>query len=80
MSAGGWLGLAASPGFAVMAVASANTPTAMLCSAPGGWPIGGMTVMYVLMSVFHAAPWLAMLRQLRSGPSLAASGNTPADH
>ncbi len=63
-----WLALAASPCFAVMALVSAADPMAMMCSVPGGWPIGGMTMMYALMSVFHAAPWLGLV-QWGSGPA-----------
>jgi len=32
-----------------------------LCSASHGFGLGGMTVMYGLMSAFHAGPWLRML-------------------
>jgi hypothetical protein len=31
----------------------------MLCtSAADAWPLSGMTLMYLIMSVFHCAPWL----------------------
>jgi hypothetical protein len=54
------LSLAAAPTFAAMALASAAGagPIDMLCSA---WPLGGMVPMYVLMSVFHAGPWLRLI-------------------
>ena len=37
-----------------------------LCSAAGGSPLGGMTPMYLLMSVFHSAPWLKIVTGPRS--------------
>jgi hypothetical protein len=34
----------------------------MLCMAmQGSSPMSGMTVMYLLMSAFHAAPWLRLI-------------------
>ncbi|WP_404712013.1 hypothetical protein [Sphingomonas sp. MMS24-J13] len=71
MTASGWLGFAASPSFAVMAVIGAvhgADRMAMLCGvAPDASPIDGMTAMYALMSLFHAAPWinLAGIRRRR---------------
>ncbi|WP_316976325.1 hypothetical protein [Shumkonia mesophila] len=67
--AASWLGLAASPTFALMAWFSANDMQAMMCSSgPGILPIGGMAWMYLLMSFFHLSPWLklasALSRQL----------------
>ena len=61
-SAADWLCLAAAPTFAVMAlltgVYGGGAPD-MLCSAAS--PLGGMTAMYLLMSAFHAAPWLKLI-------------------
>ncbi len=34
-----------------------------LCSAAS--PLGGMVPMYVLMSAFHAAPWLRLIARRR---------------
>lgn len=60
-----WLSLAAAPAFATMALLTATLgagPADLLCSAAhGGSRLGGMVPMYVLMSVFHAAPWLRLL-------------------
>ena len=52
--------LAAAPTFAVMAWLSATSPAAdVLCSAASqASSIDGMTLMYLLMSAFHAAPWM----------------------
>ncbi len=63
-----WLRLAAAPTFALMAlltvVLDSGLPSA-LCSAAGTlWP-GGMAPMYVLMGVFHSAPWLKRLSRRR---------------
>jgi hypothetical protein len=57
-----WLGLAASPTFAAMAVlTSVGSGPMVLCSGAAGFPLGGMVPMYLLMSVFHAAPWLKVI-------------------
>ena len=65
-----WLGLAASPTFAAMALLTSlgNAPMVMLCSGTTGFPLGGMVPMYLLMSVFHATPWLRLI----AGRSVAA--------
>jgi hypothetical protein len=60
--AAGWLGLAASPTFALMAWIAANrtSPIALCASGSSILPIDGMTAMYVLMSFFHLSPWLKL--------------------
>jgi hypothetical protein len=57
-----WLGLAASPTFAAMALlTSLGSGPMVLCSATAGFPLGGMVPMYLLMSVFHVTPWLRVI-------------------
>jgi hypothetical protein len=69
LGAPGWLGLAAAPTFAVMALLG-GVPGGdgdMMCSAAhGGSPLSGMVPMYVLMSAFHSAPWLKLISRRRS--------------
>jgi hypothetical protein len=63
-----WLGLAATPTFAVMAVLTAvlgGGPADMLCSAGHGSMLGGMVPMYLLMSAFHASAWLRLVSERR---------------
>ena len=65
-----WLGLAASPTFAVMALFTGvlgGDQMDMLCSAGHGFPLSGMVPMYVLMSAFHSAPWLKLISSRRNG-------------
>lgn len=65
-----WLGLAAMPTFATMAVLTAvlgGGPADMLCSAGHGLALGGMVPMYLLMSAFHAAAWLRLISRRRWG-------------
>lgn len=60
-----WLCLAAAPTFAIMALLAAvpgGGPPDMLCStAHDASRLSGMVPMYVLMSVFHSAPWLKLV-------------------
>lgn len=60
--AAGWVALAASPTFALMAWIAANdAPPITLCSSGSSiLPIDGMTAMYLLMSLFHLSPWLKL--------------------
>lgn len=64
VGAGRWLALAATPTFAVMALltASSSGQDIMFCSPAHPSPLSGMTPMYLLMSLFHAPPWLKILR------------------
>jgi hypothetical protein len=59
------LSLAAAPTFALMALLTGvfnGGPQDGLCSAAhDASPLNGMVVMYVLMSAFHAAPWLRLM-------------------
>ncbi|MEQ8817595.1 MAG: hypothetical protein RLO51_24385 [Thalassobaculum sp.] len=59
------LSLAAAPTFALMAALSPVVDTTQpgpCTSGAAGAPLGGMVLMYGLMCVFHAAPWLRVLR------------------
>ena len=64
-----WLGLAAAPTFAIMALLTillgANSMES-LCSAGHGFPLSGMVSMYLLMSAFHSAPWLKLISSRQS--------------
>jgi hypothetical protein len=57
------LALIASPVFAAMAALIHMTDGGLMpCSAAYVSPLGGMATMYLLMSAFHAAPWIRMIR------------------
>ena len=70
MSPARWLSLAAAPTFGVMAAVTGLQEAqgaAMVCGPlPAGAPLGGMAVMYLLMSAFHLAPWLKLGSDRRS--------------
>jgi hypothetical protein len=69
LGAAGWLGLAAAPTFAIMALLTYATSGGadMMCSpAQDASPLSGMVPMYVLMSAFHLAPWLKLISRRRS--------------
>jgi hypothetical protein len=74
LSAADWLCLAAAPTFAVMAlltgVLDSGLPDMLCVGAPDASPLSGMVPMYVLMSVFHSAPWLKLIASRRSGAGL----------
>jgi hypothetical protein len=59
------LRLAAAPTYAFMAVFTGifgESPKDMICMAmPHSSPLSGMVSMYLLMSVFHAVPWLKLI-------------------
>jgi hypothetical protein len=64
-----WLGLAATPTFAIMAVLTAvlDGPADMLCGSAHSTLLGGMVPMYLLMSAFHSAAWLRLIAEWRVG-------------
>jgi hypothetical protein len=67
--AAGWLGLAAAPTFAVMALWTGlfSGQSDMLgMPMQDSSPKSGMTLMYLLMSVFHTAPWLRLISSRRA--------------
>ncbi|HWW65285.1 MAG TPA: hypothetical protein VNZ43_11035 [Sphingomonadaceae bacterium] len=68
----GWLGLAASPTFALMAWIAATSPGAALC---GSASIGGMAGMYMLMGLFHLPPWLRLVRRRFPRSTLPLQGD-----
>jgi len=78
--AAGWLALAASPTFTLMAWIAAGTasPIHYCSAAPAALPINGMAVMYLLMSLFHLAPWLRLASGCLRGTHLTANKET--DH
>lgn len=67
----GWLQLAAAPTFGALALLNAlvANPADILCSAGHGMAsLGGMTLMYALMCVFHLGPWWKLLASWRGKP------------
>ena len=69
LGAAGWLGLAAAPTFAIMALLTGvgDGPADMLCSAAHeASPLSGMVPMYWRMSVFQSAPWLKLISSRRT--------------
>ncbi len=63
LASGRALRLASAPTFGGMAVVSAaQNADPAICSAASGEPVlSGMTVMYVMMSLFHLHPWLTVI-------------------
>ena len=63
-----WLGLAAAPTFAAMALMTVclGGGAEPLCSASGHALMSGMVPMYLLMSAVHSAPWLRLIAGRRS--------------
>jgi hypothetical protein len=57
-----WLCLAATPVFVAMALAFYLTAGSMgmVCGPMGSSLLGGMGTMYILMGLFHLAPWLKL--------------------
>ena len=64
LGAADWLGLAAAPTFALMALLTyvLGGDADMMCSAAQSVsPLSGMVPMYLLMSAFHSTPWLKLI-------------------
>jgi len=59
-----WIGLAAAPIFALLALFSLGSGADMLCASEAS-PLGGMAMMYLLMSAVHLAPWLKLVSRQR---------------
>jgi hypothetical protein len=77
----GWLGLAAGPSFAFMALVTGllGGGQMAICGTAGAaaW-LDGMVPMYLLMSVLHSAPWLKLIATRRGGGRRGHSGRRPA--
>lgn len=62
--------LAAAPTFASMALLTAvfasSQPEWLCAAAQTASPLTSMAAMYLLMGVFHSAPWLALITSRRS--------------
>ncbi|MGO9743101.1 MAG: hypothetical protein ACLPN5_16635 [Roseiarcus sp.] len=72
-----WLALAAAPTFASMALGTvlfSGRPDLVCGAMRGSSPMSAMTVMYLLMSAFHLAPWLRLFSRRPGG-----AGGTRAD-
>jgi hypothetical protein len=63
-----WWCLVATPLFAIMAVLTAAFAKQMPMdgSSPVAFALGGMPLMYLLMSAAHAGPWLRLIAKRES--------------
>lgn len=70
LPAANWLGLAAAPTFAIMALVTGilggGQPDILCSAADHASPLSGMTAMYLLMSAFHLPPWLKLIARRRT--------------
>lgn len=70
LGAAAWLGLAASPSFAAMALvtmAVGGDHSALLCAQGSRFDsLAGMTPMYLMMALFHLGPWLGLAGRRQS--------------
>jgi hypothetical protein len=58
------LSLAAAPTFAGLALLTGGDAPDMIC-LHGASPLGGMSLMYGLMSALHLTPWLKLIARSR---------------
>ncbi|SON56742.1 hypothetical protein HDIA_3201 [Hartmannibacter diazotrophicus] len=79
--AAGWLGLAASPTFTLMAwISAADSHQAMMCApASDLMPFSEMTLMYLLMGLFHLSPWLRLASGIRHPLNRRSPSGTQGD-
>lgn len=64
-----WLGLAAAPTFAIMALWTgffSGQPDMLSMGMQDASPLNEMALVYALMSAFHAGPWLGSISRRRS--------------
>jgi len=68
-SATGLLSLGAAPVFALMALWTSlfGQPDMLCMSMHDTSSLNGMALMYTLMSIFHAAPWMKLIASRRVG-------------
>jgi hypothetical protein len=72
-----WLGLAAAPTFAILALWTGlfgGQPDMLCMGMQGPSPLNGMALMYALMSIFHAVPWLKLISSRGTGARRSQSG------
>jgi hypothetical protein len=69
-----WLHLAAAPSFAAMAAVTAmlGGGADMICGQHA-LSLSGMVPMYLLMSAFHAAPWLKLIAAVKAPRSASSA-------
>jgi len=69
VSPASWLGLAAAPTFALMALLTqlhgGDMPDMLCATVHASSPLSGMVPMYLLMSAFHLTPWLKLIANRR---------------
>jgi hypothetical protein len=72
-----WLRISATPTFAAMAILTrlpSDDGTRMICGVEPSSLLAGMAPMYLLMSLFHSAPWLKLIGNRVSRKSRRLTG------